>query len=94
MNYRNLMLKSPLVAVVFGSVAAHAGQGVGNGGNTVVCRDNAGQIQSVELMDLWEGRHDASPDPLGYTLNVSPNSDTVDAQLERAHRKDGVEIAV
>ena len=37
-------------------LAAGGGSEAGNGGNTVVCRDSAGKVLTVELLDFYEAR--------------------------------------
>ena len=33
-----------------------AGGDIGNGGGSIICRDGGGEMTSVDLLDLWEGR--------------------------------------
>lgn len=42
-------------SILFYLFQAHAGE-KGNGGYSVVCRDNSGMITSAELLDIYEGR--------------------------------------
>jgi len=48
------LITAALVLIAFQQ--AMAGHEVGNGGIVVACRDNQGQIQSVELFDYYEAR--------------------------------------
>lgn len=45
------------LVIVSASTLAFAGGMEGGGGKGVVCRDSAGHIQSVELLDLWETKN-------------------------------------
>lgn len=50
-------MKTLLIALVIGfTLSAHAEGEHGNGGDVVVCRDQAGQIKSVELLDFYEAK--------------------------------------
>lgn len=50
-------MKQLLFLIIFGSSFAFAsGTTVGNGGNTVVCKDANGQISSIEVLDYFEVR--------------------------------------
>lgn len=46
-----------LATLSIGSLNAWAGegQGVGNGGGSIVCRDSSGEIQKAYMLDLWQG---------------------------------------
>jgi hypothetical protein len=45
-----------LAAILAWGVSAYAGE-KGNGGVSVVCRSEAGEILSAELLDIFEGRN-------------------------------------
>jgi|GEM_PF-3087624 len=45
-----------LLLILFFSLFAHAGSDVGNGGVSLVCRDNQKIIKSAELLDTFEGK--------------------------------------
>jgi len=56
--------------------ARNGGADVG-GGMAVVCRDEAGKIESVELLDLWEAR-------VVYGRNVADSAAPLSAQIDAA----------
>ena len=49
--------KLSALVIFFTSSFTLAGGMEGGGGKGVVCRDNAGNIQTVELLDLWEAEN-------------------------------------
>ena len=60
MQYRNLLVKSAILAMSLNSISALAGQGTGNGGGAIVCRDADGAVvgnsqlpAGAALLDLW-----------------------------------------
>ncbi len=63
--------------------AADPGTSVGNGGQSVVCRDNSGKILSTETMDLFEGRVLA-----GYQYIFPAGSDPAVIALDMARKID------
>jgi hypothetical protein len=42
--------------LVLSFLSAHAGNEAGNGGVSIVCRDQSGEIISAEILDIYEGR--------------------------------------
>jgi hypothetical protein len=58
------------------SQPAFAGHEVGHGGGAIVCRNSQKQIESAELLDLWEANvtHE----------NISYSQDSVDSQMDSA----------
>ena len=73
--YKNTIL-AVLVALSFSAIAGDKG----NGGYSVVCRNDDGTIASAELLDIYEGR-------LIHNLNYTNNSLTVAALLSAAQYK-------
>lgn len=58
----------------------------GNGGNTVVCKDNSGNILSAEILDLYEGRilHN-----LQYKEDPAPYPDQARSIIEKLAKTHG-----
>ena len=50
------MIQSTLLSLLALAGTSIAGPTTSGGGKTVVCRDTAGEISSIELLDLYEGR--------------------------------------
>jgi hypothetical protein len=83
----NLWKTLSVIPFLFPATVFASGQGVGNGGNTVVCKDSSGKIKTVTLMDLWEGRNNASPEPMAAPLSISTSSAPVSQQIEQAIKR-------
>ena len=74
-----------IMLAVSGSFAKGAESGEkGNGGGAIVCRDVNGQIQSAELLDLWEGRVIDKIEPL---FSTSASSVSVESYIDIALKK-------
>jgi hypothetical protein len=73
-KFKNLFIFL-LSILSFGVMASDKDGGVsGGGGNAFVCREN-GVIQSVELVDLYEGRQFATPNYENLTGNMDEDID-------------------
>src|SRR5690242_13358628 len=81
-----------LVHFLMLSWLSFAGTNIGGGGTVVVCRDGQ-NIQSVELLDLWEAKRHLNP-----YLNLSPrySDDPVENQIAEAipRLKGAIELAI
>jgi hypothetical protein len=64
---KEIFMKSKVIAsiavLMLAKSALAGGSSAGNGGNTIVCLDGNGQIQSVELLDFYEARVKRSVNP-------------------------------
>lgn len=61
----------------------------GGGGGAFVCRNHAKQVESAELMDLWEARNRPYKweKDKAYILNIPYSDEDIDKQIDRAIKK-------
>lgn len=69
-----------LFTFLFATSAFAEGNAVGNGGGSIVCRDNAGKITRAELLDLYEAR-----EVHGLKVNGSDTEFNVNAARDRMY---------
>lgn len=82
------MKLSIFVLGLFFAFQGFGGDDAGNGGHGVVCRDGAGNITSIELLDFYEARvlmHGLTPDLGNSSLSVDQK---IDHALERISKLD------
>lgn len=70
----------PLLLLLFSSIAAHAGNETGNGGNGILCTDPQSGEERAELLDLWNG--EAHGLTIAHTNDV-PMQTQLDAVITR-----------
>jgi hypothetical protein len=70
-------LKWFALSAVLVSAQVYAGDKAGNGGNVVVCRDKAGQIGTIELLDFYEARV-----MRGFTIDTGAANLSADQKLD------------
>jgi hypothetical protein len=61
----------------------------GGGGKSVVCRDSAGAITSVELLDIWEAKTLYENLPVTVSGDLSHDVDLALTRLKNTYRFDG-----
>lgn len=60
---------------------AASGTTVGNGGNSIVCKNSAGKVTSVEMLDLYEARINGLT--LKFNSRLSSYKDVINENLDR-----------
>lgn len=74
-----------IIITATGSGYASVGGVDGGGGKSIVCRDDKDQIQSVEILDLFEGRAQYG---LNYSESQKPWSEQIDEVMAKASLSD------
>lgn len=67
------------------SSLASTGDKEGHGGASVVCRNQANEILSVTLLDIWEQREEHALKPKSFSLEHVEIAESIGRRLEMAH---------